>query len=122
MPAMKCPKCREANLVAVVVDEVEVDRCQTCSGIWFDNRELGALLDKARAQLSTLLDGEDQDDLDYQYGKCPRDQQNLMRVKSLRNAEVTLDVCGGCRGIWLDGGEFRAIKDAQPQIRLGDIV
>lgn len=119
---MKCPKCREASLEAMTVDGIEVDRCGTCQGIWFDNRELGALLDRAREQVKPILGGADPDDLDYHYGVCPRDEQKLMRVKSLRNGEVTLDVCGVCRGIWLDGGEFEAIKNAQPQIRLGDIV
>ena len=42
---MDCPKCDGAQLEAIEVDEVEVDRCGACAGIWFDPSELGRLLD-----------------------------------------------------------------------------
>ena len=38
MTQMQCPKC-EGSLEAVVYAEIEVDRCTTCKGIWFDSQE-----------------------------------------------------------------------------------
>jgi uncharacterized protein len=122
MRAMKCPKCEAHELVSLTVDGIEVDHCSTCQGIWFDRHELGDLLQKEMEQVKPLLGGEDPDDHDHQTGICPRDQQRLLRVTSVRNHKVVLDTCHVCQGIWLDGGEFERIKTAQPGFSLGDLV
>lgn len=119
---MDCPKCPHGKLAPMVVDGVEVDRCAECQGIWFDQTELGSLLDRAPSDVAPLLGGKDEAGLDYERGKCPRCGKQLLRVKSVRNPAVTLDACSACRGIWLDAGEFQRIQQAQPGIRLGEIV
>jgi len=119
---MDCPKCSESALEALTVDEVEVDRCPTCEGIFFDRAELGELLDREPEKLTPILGGNDAADLNARTARCPRDQQPMMRVTSLRNREVTVDSCAVCQGVWLDGGEFARIKLAQPKIRLGDLI
>lgn len=43
---MKCPKCGH-DLAAVRIDDVEVDRCGTCEGIFLDKGELDSVLLKA---------------------------------------------------------------------------
>jgi Zn-finger nucleic acid-binding protein len=119
---MKCPKCRTATLESLVVDEVEVDRCSTCDGLWFDRGELGNLLDSKEELLAPLLKGEDEADHDHVHGACPRHRVALMKVLSLRNKEVAVETCPVCQGIWLDGGEFRRIRTHMPHLRLGDLV
>lgn len=119
---MDCPKCAKDSLKPLTIDEIEVDCCTACEGIWFDRAELGRLLDRETSHVKPILGGEDDDAHDYQRGTCPRDGGNLLRVKSLRNREITVDTCPTCHGLWLDGGEFRRIKEAQPSIRLGDLV
>jgi Zn-finger nucleic acid-binding protein len=39
---MKCPKC-EHELEVVSFNDIEVDRCTNCMGIWFDHHEQDAL-------------------------------------------------------------------------------
>ena len=39
---LKCPKC-EGTLRPVIVEEVTIDRCDTCQGIWLDEGELESL-------------------------------------------------------------------------------
>lgn len=119
---MNCPKCSSAPLEALVVDEVEVDRCRTCDGMWFDRGELGNLLDSREESLAALLPGKDEEDHDHQAGACPRHQVTLLKVLSLRNREVAVETCPVCQGIWLDGGEFRRIREKMPHLRLGDLV
>ena len=120
---MKCPKCRTETLRSITVDEVEVDRCSTCDGIWFDRGELGGLLDsKEEMGLQPLMDGQDQVGLDMRGGVCPRHNNAMIRVKSLRNREVSVETCPVCQGIWLDGGEFRTIREKMPNFRFGDLV
>ena len=37
--AMRCPKCR-SDMVQIVIDDTEIDRCSSCHGRWFDAGEL----------------------------------------------------------------------------------
>lgn len=120
---MDCPKCdAEQALETIRVDEVEVDRCPECEGVWFDPTELGRLLDNDTQKVGAIMSGADTDDHDQRVAECPRDGTRLVRVRSIRNSKVVIDTCTQCRGIWLDGGEFRRIKREQPGIKLGELV
>jgi len=46
---MQCPKC-QATMEKVTVDEIEVDRCQSCEGMWFDLREHEHLKQRAASE------------------------------------------------------------------------
>jgi Zn-finger nucleic acid-binding protein len=120
---MNCPKCKELTLAAATLDGVEVDTCSECKGVWFDKAELPELLGKKTQRVEPIMGGEDGADANYQRGvACPRDGQNLLRVRSNRNRDVTVDACVVCQGVWLDGGEFERIKRATPGIGLGDLI
>ena len=41
---MDCPVCKNA-MITMELDEVEVDHCLDCGGIWLDSGELEMLLD-----------------------------------------------------------------------------
>ncbi|MCA8924049.1 MAG: zf-TFIIB domain-containing protein [Planctomycetes bacterium] len=119
---MDCPKCDGAQLEAIEVDEVEVDRCGACAGIWFDPSELGRLLDDDTQKVGAIMTGDDDGGHDQRVASCPRDGTRLVRVRSIRNSAIVIDTCTKCRGIWLDGGEFRRIKREQPGVKLGELV
>jgi Zn-finger nucleic acid-binding protein len=106
---MKCPKCKTESLKEFLVDEVAVDRCSTCDGVWFDADELGQLLADDARQVALLRRGGASLVADGIKGRCPRDNAELMRVYSAINRAVTIDACPDCRGIWLDGGEFEKL-------------
>ena len=36
---MNCPKC-SSEMETVTYDDVEVDRCSGCQGLWFDGGEI----------------------------------------------------------------------------------
>ena len=38
---MNCPKC-DSKMEIVSINEIKVDRCISCKGIWFDEHELSA--------------------------------------------------------------------------------
>jgi Zn-finger nucleic acid-binding protein len=48
---MKCPRCQN-NLVPESQQNITIDRCHSCKGIWLDNTELLQLLQQARTQPS----------------------------------------------------------------------
>jgi len=103
---MNCPKCESAALARFAIDDVTVDRCTACAGVWFDVEELSQLLSEQAQQIAQLLKGRTSEQADGKKGPCPREGSELMRVYSAIDRSVVLDVCGECRGVWLDGGEF----------------
>jgi Zn-finger nucleic acid-binding protein len=106
---MKCPKCKSETLVCFKIEDVVVDRCSSCDGIWFDAHELAQLLAEDAKQVSSLRRGGAHEELDGKKGVCPRDAGELLRVYSAIDRTVILDACPDCRGIWLDGGEFEKL-------------
>ena len=46
---MRCPKCGDA-LKEIEMKAIKVDRCNGCSGIFFDNGELDILLDSQKPE------------------------------------------------------------------------
>jgi Zn-finger nucleic acid-binding protein len=106
---MNCPKCEGRELIPIRVADSEVDRCQNCGGAWFDARELSALLHEEPSSLKPLSGGKERG-FDARRGKCPRDGQELLRVYSARDRVTVLDTCPDCGGIWLDAGEFDALR------------
>ncbi|MEZ4311417.1 MAG: zf-TFIIB domain-containing protein [Polyangiaceae bacterium] len=114
---MKCLKC-EGDLVLVRVGEVEVDQCDTCSGIWFDSGELAKILGKkdvealrTRAE-ETSAASQRMRTADQKRARCPRckGEGNLVQIASL-NADLHIDTCAVCGGEWLDGGELATLRN-----------
>lgn len=50
---MKCPNCKETNLVMSVRKGVEIDYCPDCRGVWLDRGELDKIIEKHSAETVT---------------------------------------------------------------------
>ena len=46
---MKCPVCREVNLVMADRKGVEIDYCPDCRGVWLDRGELDKIIERSAA-------------------------------------------------------------------------
>jgi uncharacterized protein len=44
---MKCPICKEPDLVMSERQGIEIDYCPTCRGVWLDRGELDKIIDKS---------------------------------------------------------------------------
>ena len=108
---MDCPKC-QTTLQPQTVAGVDVDRCPNCQGLWLDLGELEALLQQTLAAESLKPAGSAV--YDALTGPCPRcgGQGHMTRLTSLRRADVVMDSCAVCYGIWLDGGELAKLAAA----------
>ncbi len=106
---MQCVKC-DGQLDKVIVGKVEVDKCKSCSGIWFDLRELDKVLKSGSIELLKNVVDNNQGH-DAQKGKCPRcvGGGNMVQVTSLKKPDVHIDTCSVCYGQWLDGGELEEL-------------
>ncbi len=49
---MKCPVCKDANLVMTERQSIEIDYCPECRGVWLDRGELDKLMERAERQTS----------------------------------------------------------------------
>jgi Zn-finger nucleic acid-binding protein len=45
--AMKCPICPDANLVMSSRQNIEIDYCPDCRGVWLDRGELDKLIERS---------------------------------------------------------------------------
>lgn len=46
---MKCPTCTNSTLVLSVRENVEIDYCPDCRGVWLDRGELDKIIERANA-------------------------------------------------------------------------
>ena len=105
-----CPKC-SAHLKPVLYQEVEIDRCLHCGGIWFDSLEAKTLKQmKGSEKLdSGNSDGAQFDKVSREIN-CPRCDTAMMRMLDLDRYSIWYEKCSRCHGVWLDAGEFKKFK------------
>jgi len=105
---MNCPACRRP-MMAVEYQQIELDYCPHCHGVWFDQGELElALLTAGVGDVAHLL----QDILHTpatgvkeQPRRCPICSKKMKKSQPGGSDGVTLDTCGQGDGLWFDGGE-----------------
>jgi Zn-finger nucleic acid-binding protein len=105
---MNCPRCR-TPLTQTKVDEVAVDHCEACGGIWLDFAELDRLLTHESRALRDLLPKNAPPRPDDQAPlACPRCSAPLIRMRASPEP-VVYYACLTCYGRWLDGSEIPRI-------------
>ena len=105
---MKCPAC--SNLMIVVEHEnIELDYCTDCSGVWFDAGELELLLESmelegASLSLDSILTSPEAKSSEKKR-KCPICRQKMKKATVGHEPEVLIDACQRGDGLWFDKGE-----------------
>ena len=105
--AMRCPKCR-ADMDQLEFDGVEIDRCSTCLGLWFDAGEVEKLRNRKAAAAIDIGDpasGKVHNTIDRY--RCPRCGGHMIRMVDPRQSHIWYEKCGSCHGSYFDGGEFK---------------
>ena len=76
---MLCPVCNE-SMVVLELNEIEIDFCTGCSGIWLDGGELELMFD-TEDQRQKLIDSlhEDPDNPEQKY-RCPICNKKMIKV------------------------------------------
>jgi Zn-finger nucleic acid-binding protein len=118
---MDCPKC-VGKLEHKSAENVELDVCFVCEGIWLDTGELEKVIEADSKDFKFIslgreeLDGKEISDykaeLDEKEGICPRcgNGIKLLRKEYQGKRAVNVDACPECKGIWLDGGEIKELR------------
>ena len=108
---MDCPKCA-ASMEKVTYQQVEVDRCTRCHGIWFDMLE--------HEDLKRLSGSEAIDTGSAELGKandaktritCPVCSVPLISMVVGGQPHISYEACTVCYGVYFDAGEFSDFRE-----------
>lgn len=109
---MICPNCKKDILEKVNITGVEIDYCSQCHGIWFDEDELRQIKDIKDKNINWLDIDLWKDikkfDISRSGKLCPVCRMPFYEVR-YGKSDIVVDLCGVCKGIWLDEGEMKAI-------------
>jgi Zn-finger nucleic acid-binding protein len=105
---LDCPVCKEPMIV-LELDEVEVDHCISCGGIWLDAGELELLLGDAAQKDDFLSSFEIDETSGERARRCPLCSRRMEKISVGRDKSVRIDRCRKNDGIWLDGGELEEL-------------
>lgn len=101
---MRCPNCKTVKLSGRTYKKISIDICETCKGIWFDNKELNNLVDIAIRGLSVPKDAVISKKI------CPKCTERFLYEFKYPQTYCNIDMCKNCKGIWLDNKELTEIK------------
>jgi Zn-finger nucleic acid-binding protein len=95
---------------------IEVDRCGSCGGLWFDLLEHEDL--RAKPGAETLDTGDPEVGARFdQVGlvRCPIDLQPMVRMVDRSQPSLWFESCPICYGVFFDAGEFTEFREENLQ-------
>jgi len=106
---MDCPVCKSA-MITLELNDVEIDFCCGCDGIWLDSGEIELLIADAQ-QAQKLLDSfKTEKNLTEKLRKCPICLKKMQKISvSQSEAPLIIDKCSKNHGLWFDKGELKKI-------------
>jgi uncharacterized protein len=108
---MECPKC-QARMEAVRFEDIEVDRCVRCGGLWFDVLEQEELRGQAGSEAIDTGPTWQAAMHDVQPRVfCPIDGALMIRMVDAAKPHIWVESCPVCRGTFFDAGEFTDFKE-----------
>ncbi|MDH3645720.1 MAG: zf-TFIIB domain-containing protein [Gammaproteobacteria bacterium] len=107
---MQCPKC-DKMMETVVYKTIEVDRCTSCMGIWFDALEHEVLkelkgaeaIDTGESRVGKILDKTTR-------CNCPVCHTSMISMVDRDRPHIHYEACTVCFGAFFDAGEFTEYK------------
>ena len=111
---MKCPYCK-IELKKKMIKKIEIDECEKCKGMWFEDDELRKAKDFTDEDLNwmdfEIWKHEDQFKTKSRNLPCPKCNKSLVAI-NYADTDVEIDCCPTCKGTGLDKGEFKKIIKA----------
>jgi len=105
---MVCPACKKDMLV-VEYNNIELDYCNDCHGVWFDSTELELLLKSVNLDSQNLLLNDilksPEAMTQEKKRRCLICRQKMKKTTIGENPGVLVDVCPQGHGLLFDGGE-----------------
>lgn len=105
---MQCPKCDVGETERVYDQDVMIDRCNHCHGLYFDQltqRDLALIADQ-----TTIDTGDEDVGAEFNalvYVECPRCDKIMDQRLIEEPVRIRFEICTSCHSTFLDAGEFR---------------
>ena len=118
---MICPVCR-SDMIVVEYNNIELDHCNDCHGVWFDSTELELLLkcmniESQNMLLEDILKSAEAESSEKKR-KCLICSKKMKKTHIGERPGVLVDFCPQGHGLWFDGGELsqllKHLADKQP--------
>jgi Zn-finger nucleic acid-binding protein len=100
-------------MIVVEHDQIALDYCPTCHGVWFDRGELELVTEKACGPeadtcLADIMTRPDTAP-DEEKRRCPICNRHMHKKNVGDAPSVTIDACDRGDGLWFDGGELHHV-------------
>lgn len=105
---MNCIICNEA-MVILELDQIEIDHCLKCGGIWLDAGELELLLENAAEVQAVLRQPVSAGAASGSGRKCPICRKRMEVIEIGDDREISIDRCKNGDGLWFDKGELEGV-------------
>ena len=105
---MQCPKCLEGEMTLVSDGSTNVNQCNNCHGLYFEQLNQAKLDEVAsHVHLDTGDEARGAEFDDMVYIECPKCDQ-IMDHRSITDpVTIRFEICIACHSTFLDAGEFR---------------
>ena len=105
---MICPVCKY-DMIVVEYQNIEIDYCNSCKGVWFDSGELELLLksqglEEPKAFFAGILNSQETASSEKKRN-CPICSHKMKKTMVGGQPEILIDTCRDKHGLWFDGGE-----------------
>jgi len=105
---MKCPVC-EIDTIVVERNEIEIDFCISCRGLWFDSGEIEILAEKLNCEIDLGDASRVVAEVSEKKRKCLRCGRVMVKVALTGARRVVVDMCDREHGLWFDAGEVGSL-------------
>ena len=97
-------------MIVLELDELEIDYCPNCGGIWLDAGELQLLLEDS-SNVTTIFDSFNPcRQHDEKIHKCPLCRKKMQKIRTGPDTTSPLiDKCPHNEGLWFDRGELAMV-------------
>jgi len=99
-------------MIVLEMDQVEIDHCLKCGGVWLDADEMDLLLDGSEGREEIRRRATRVEDSAEEKRRCPICSKKMEKARLTREGKETkilIDRCEKQHGTWLDGGELDAV-------------
>jgi Zn-finger nucleic acid-binding protein len=98
------------------IDEITIDECIHCGGMWFDRGDLDEVKDKVLPDMGWLEIDAWKEKAQFKVGKdsnyCPKCRNIALTSIQDEESATALSICAQCRGTWLAAGQFLQLINA----------
>jgi Zn-finger nucleic acid-binding protein len=106
---MNCPICKKEAMIVLELNNVEIDHCLKCKGIWLDAGELELLLgDETRSKDLIAQFQIDKNNREKKF-KCPICGKKMEKILVGKQKKILIDRCKNGHGLWFDKGELENV-------------